>query len=153
MADMDLAAAYAAGAEPPPQSFAPQRSSQPPRHHQQRPQQQQYGGDDALEGELPSIDDLEVAAAAAGVAPVPALLAELGYFEMGPQPEQQQVEQEPMEESSEEEDDSSLDEGVCWRRRGLWGGGARCPCWCCHKPACRGSLPAALELPHACLHS
>lgn len=56
-------------------------------------------------GELPSVDDMEVAAAAAGVAPVPAVLAELGYFELGQQPEF-------MEESSSGEEESSSDEGV-----------------------------------------
>ena len=61
-------------------------------------------------GELPNIDDLEVAAAAAGVAPVPAVLAEMGYFELGRQPEEEKS-------SSEDEEDSS-DEGAEWAGAG-----------------------------------
>ncbi|KAI3431398.1 hypothetical protein D9Q98_004451 [Chlorella vulgaris] len=101
--DMSLAAAYAAGDVPPAAAFAPQRT------RPQQPRQQHFshrsGGDVDAEmmGELPSVDDMEVAAAAAGVAPVPAVLAELGYFELGQQPEF-------MEESSSGEEESSSDE-------------------------------------------
>ena len=58
-------------------------------------------------GELPSIDDLEVAAAAAGVAPVPSVLAELGYFELGPPPQQPAGDREDaaMEEGSSSDED------------------------------------------------
>ena len=107
-----LAAAYAAAvAEPPPGAFVPQQRSQgaqPPR----RPQQHQTGEDydEAMEGELPSIDDLEVAAAAAGVAPVPAVLAEMGYFELGQQPE---AVNEDSSSEDESEESSSSEEGAC----------------------------------------
>ncbi|EFN54041.1 hypothetical protein CHLNCDRAFT_136109 [Chlorella variabilis] len=64
-----------------------------------------------MEGELPSIDDLEVAAAAAGVAPVPAVLAEMGYFELGLQPAAAaEVPQDSLSDDSGDEAESSSDE-------------------------------------------
>lgn len=106
--DMALAAAYAAGAEPPAQAFAPQRSP----HGGAPPSWTARGGDDAVqEGEMPSVDDLEVAAAAAGVAPVPALLAELGYFEMGAEAGGGS---QAMEASSSDDSGSSSDDEGAW---------------------------------------
>lgn len=104
MADLQLAAAYAAGGEPPAQSFAPGRAQPPaavPMEYK-------------VEEGLPNVDDLEVAAAAAGVAPVPAALAELGYFELGPVPApmKQGSESSSSGSSSEEESSSSSDEGA-----------------------------------------
>jgi hypothetical protein len=111
MSDMHLAAAYAAGGEPPPAAFAQQQQQQrpgPPPPRRQPPQQQyRVDAEMGVLGELPNIDDLEVAAAAAGVAPVPAVLAEMGYFELGRQPEAEQI-------SSSDDEDGSSDEGTGW---------------------------------------
>ena len=116
---MALAAAYAAGGEPPPASFAPQHQQQQqqgqrkpggPPFRRQQPQKHAMDEEyEAMEGELPNIDDMEVAAAAAGVAPVPAVLAELGYFELGKLPPQEtQMEQN----GGQEDDGGSSDEGA-----------------------------------------
>lgn len=109
---MALAAAYASGEQPPAVAFAPQparslaHGRKPPRGHAM-----DQGDDGAME-ELPNIDDLEVAAAAAGVAPVPPVLAELGYFELGPPAA---AAPEPMERSvTGSGEDSSSEESGGW---------------------------------------
>lgn len=96
MSDLALAAAFAAGQQPAAEAYAPQRRAAAPNE----PMEEEMG-------ELPTIDDLEVAAAAAGVAPVPPLLAELGYFELGPAPEAMKE-----DDTSSEEDSSSSEEGA-----------------------------------------
>lgn len=95
MSDLALAAAFAAGQQPAAEAYAPQRRAAAP----VEPVEEEMS-------ELPTIDDLEVAAAAAGVAPVPPLLAELGYFELGPTPDAMKEDS-----SSSEEESSSSDEG------------------------------------------
>ena len=112
-ADLALAAAYAAGGQPPPAAFAPQHQQQQQQSPAPRRQQAGAGEEEyVMEGELPSIDDLEVAAAAAGVAPVPAVLAEMGYFELGLQPAAAaEVPQDSLSDDSGDEAESSSDEG------------------------------------------
>lgn len=105
-----MAAAWAAGGQPPPQAFARQPPQQ--RHPPHRQHQKAYDeGQEELE-ELPNVDDLEVAAAAAGVAPVPTVLAEMGYYELGVQPKQA-VDGSSSEEESEGSS-SSEEEGEAW---------------------------------------
>lgn len=72
--DYELAAAYATGMEPPPQAFAAGQHP-PPNSQRQQPRRRQHAapmdedGDFGEEvGELPVVDDLEVAAAAAAAA-------------------------------------------------------------------------------------
>lgn len=114
--DMALAAAYAAGAEPPATAFQPQRG---PPGGAAPPWGGQGGEEAVMEGELPSVDDLEVAAAAAGVAPVPAVLAELGYTEMGAEHGAGAQAMEASSSGGSSGDDSSSsddDEGACGAR-------------------------------------
>ena len=110
MSDLDLAAAFAAGEAPPQAAFAPPGARRPPPPARRNGAQRidaEMGGEP--EGELPSIDDLEVAAAAAGVAPTPPMLTELGY-ELGPPPQAEPMQQDSS--SDEEEGGSSGDEGA-----------------------------------------
>lgn len=130
MSDLALAAAFAAGQQPAAEAYAPQRRATATAEHIEEDM-----------GELPTIDDLEVAAAAAGVAPVPTVLAELGYYELGPAPE-------AMKEGSSgsEEEYSSSDEGAGPGARLLWRLLATC---CSSSPPANASLAADAGKFHA----